>query len=145
MEEETTLSFEKMYDASFLVKREEDIPQIKGILDKYGAAIIHEKPGVKSKLSYPLKKQSEGFFSVLGFKATSEAIKDLSHELQLHEGVLRFLIQRVRVQAGNKNKEAVKELDIREKKKVEGTEIKKSFDTILTNEALEKKIEEILK
>lgn len=132
---------EKTYQITFHIL-EENAEEIKRALQKVGGSIIEEKPPQKVALSYPIKKQKFSFMGIIMFKAMPESIVELNADLKLSKVTIRHLVN------------VVCEKNDRQKKK-KGAEypsgdgpllpIKiKSFDPILTNEALEKKIEEIL-
>jgi small subunit ribosomal protein S6 len=46
----------------------------------------------KKRLAYPIKKQQEGFYALITFKISPDAIKELDRVLSLKTAVLRHLV-----------------------------------------------------
>jgi small subunit ribosomal protein S6 len=46
----------------------------------------------KKRLAYPIKKQQEGFYALITFKISPDAIKELDRILSLRAVVLRHLV-----------------------------------------------------
>jgi len=132
---------EKTYQITFHML-EENAEEIKRALQKIGGSIIEEKPAQKVALSYPIKKQKFSFMGIIMFKAMPESIVEFNAELKLSKVVIRHLINVVcEKNDRQKNKKET------EYPNIDGPLLPikiKSFDSVLTNEALEKKIEEIL-
>ncbi len=127
----------KKYEIAFLLK-EENNSIISPILKKRGFDILAENPLVKIRLAYPVKKESYAYFGCCHFEGEPGAIKELRADLKLNLEILRYLII---------TPPFVKEFSRKfapEKEKSE-KKVSLSSESILTNEALEKKIEEILK
>jgi ribosomal protein S6 len=142
MEELTT----KKYELTFWLK-DEDASPVKNVLQKRGAEISAEKPLAKFRLSYPIKKETNAVLGSVAFTMAPTAIAGLTAELNAVPGVLRFVVSAV---SERKNDSAPV---------AEGTAVPaargrggffrrermetKPAGEVLTNEALEKKIEEI--
>jgi|SRR3989344_1295395 len=131
------------YEITFLLT-EEDLSPIKKIFEKNGIIITDEKALQKIQLSYPIKKQSQCYMGCLKFKAEPGVLPTVLSDLKLEKNVLRHLVHDVII------KDEERQIDVRmgvEKKKIKRPvkEIQKSYETVLTNEALQEKIEEILK
>lgn len=137
---------QKNYEISFLAKGDKDNGEIIEALKKHQASITGEDNVLRIKLAYPIKKEESAFFGCLRFSATPDIIKKVSDGLNFNQKILRFLIitppiakltavsaPRMRRQA--LFKEAEKKIEIK----------KPESHQILTNEELEKKLEEILK
>ena len=121
----------------------EDTASIRAIIAKHGR-VVSERAPVKVKLGYPIKRQSFAFLGVTAFEAEPEAIAALSEELNLADSVLRFQISRVAAKAAApQERPAV--ADGNQPSAPRPPARIKPFDSTLSNEALEKKIEEILK
>ena len=56
----------------------------------YQAAVWSEK----RKLTFPIKKQSEGIYYLVNFNAESGAIKEITRSYRINENILRVLITR---------------------------------------------------
>lgn len=128
-----------------LVLKAEDISPIAKILKGAGFSIVKESPLNKVRLAYPIKKENQGFFASYLIEGEALSVADLTKELELNKEVLRFLILTpVKLREAIVRKAFVKENNISDK----STEPEKpSYDSgkMLSNEALEKKLEEILK
>ena len=82
-------------------KRKEQIKEFQNILIKNNVIIDKiEELGVK-KLSYPIKKQLNGYYIVLKTDATCEAFNDFKYLMRINENVLRYLI--LVIKNNNKN------------------------------------------
>ncbi len=138
------------YEIAFWSK-EENNGSVKKILSKYGAEVTKEKPIQKMRLAYPIKKENFAFFGNVIFSAAPETIFNLKNDLNLQEEVLRYFFRKVK-------KRQTEEKDARENSQTPNSprergksffafrsDMKRGTDQILTNEALEKRIEEILK
>lgn len=138
---------EKKYEISFILRSEEAVTPALGFLEKIGAKVIEKSLPVKIKLSYPIKRETAACFMYAIFSLAPEKVLGLDKELKLSNDVLRFLIitppvqkderrERPRRAEGPKQPEPVKKVEfvapVREPE-------------ILSNELLEKRLEEILK
>jgi len=128
-----------MYELN-IVTKEENLAPVREVLASRGLQILAEGTPQKIHLFYPIKKERYGFLGVVNFSGPAEAVQGLAADLNLKEGVLRFMIAKV------------KETEAAEKSPVKraGREplrrtAPKPAETALTNEELEKKIEEILR
>lgn len=146
----------KKYEISFLASSEEARNSVVEVLKKFKAEIFDEGEFKRIRLAYPVKKQTSAFFGYIQFSAVPSIISGLKDSLKLNSQILRFMI----ILAVDKNV-LLKPKDIqifeksaasdepylqREFKKVE-KRIPKApkHQPILSNEDLEKKLEEILK
>ncbi|MFA5084354.1 MAG: 30S ribosomal protein S6 [Candidatus Paceibacterota bacterium] len=128
----------RKYEIGFVIKTE-DASVISQSLKNRGFAVLNDNPVEKVQLAYPIKKESYAYFGFLHFEGDPAAIKNLKDDLKLNPEVLRYLIITppfIKKPAWRKS------LPVQSQQ-----EIKPALPTesILTNEALEKKIEEILK
>lgn len=134
---------ERYYELGFLIKTEEDAALVRKILTKNKAEIMEEGAIVKVRLAYPVKKTNQAFFGYYRWLAVAETLTDIERELKLASPVLRYLLIKL-----PKNLPAVKKSEPVSSrsfvKKKEKTPVKKVVPASLSNEALEKKIEEIL-
>lgn len=134
----------KNYEVAFLVKSEEDREKILKNLNNFQFPIIHEGKTTKIKLAYPIKKENFAYFGYLHFSAKPEEIKNLTSCLKNESGILRFLIVAQPFIKKEKDLEIGK-VSSRPIFKNSPLAKKKSTAETLSNEALEKKLEEILK
>ncbi len=130
----------KEYELAFWMKEESDLAKIKALMDDLGLEITHTSEIKRTAFSYPMKKESEGYFGFIHFKSNTENLATLNHELKVEGSVLRFIISKNPIK-----KSEVREMrrQITESRPVEKVEQKPA--DLVTNEELEKKLEEILK
>lgn len=132
----------KEHEVTFLLKNE-DISPIRRAAQAAGLVIKNEdQPLAKVKLAYPIKKNNYAFLGNLSFNGEQEKLELFSRELKLESDVIRYMITRVdkALPASAKslrNATSRHRFVSRPKKAV--------TESILTNEAIEKKIEEIMK
>ncbi|MCS6789123.1 MAG: 30S ribosomal protein S6 [Patescibacteria group bacterium] len=126
----------KVYELSFLIEDPVISEKILNLLKQFNAEIVLNKQPEKINLAYPIKKQNQAFFGFVYFKALPEQIIEIDKILHQEKDLLRFMIIKDPIIKDNKNTQNKKShnLNIKEKN---------NFDH-LTNEALEKKLEEIL-
>ncbi len=120
----------------------EDVAPVRVIVEKHGGKVVSDRAPQKVRLGYAIEKQQYAFLSTLTFTGDSQVITPLSVELNLSELVLRFQVSR-RIE-----RKEVKRAPRAEPVSAESPRAPsriKPFDGTLSNEALEKKIEEILK
>lgn len=113
----------------------EDFSTTKERINRLGGVVLAEKPAQKMRLAYPIKKQQYCFSMTMEIEFPALVIKDLTNELKLDETVIRSAIYIVPA----KNLENIERSVVR--RPLRG--VRKPPETALTNEALEKKIEEI--
>ena len=141
----------KDYEIGFLLKDEKDSEEVSEILNRHQATLIKPEERLpKIRLAYPIKKENFAFFGYFHFSANPNRLKELEEELKLNKKLMRFIIisqpatgvprqpfikprRRIVPMAPTKTIEPVQPI-----KKVEPA-------PILSNEELEKKLEEILK
>ncbi|MGC9603466.1 MAG: 30S ribosomal protein S6 [Minisyncoccia bacterium] len=133
------------YEVAFLTKEEGGEALIKKFLTKYGALVEREKPVQKMRLSFPIKKENFAFLGTLVFSADSESVKGLVTDLNLENGILRYFLRKAK-KLSLENRSESGDLTPKERKPFLrfGRDEKRGPEQALTNEALEKKIEEIL-
>lgn len=160
----------KKYEANFMFRDHEGRKELSGILEKLGISILEESPLARVRLSYPIDKESLAFFGRFVISLRPESLSALSKELEANRLILRFLITKTLKKdlAGTFRGEASREgimtegeKDLAREKPViarepdpgienQERELRRSvrpggFGAELSNEALEKKLEEILK
>lgn len=129
----------KEYEISFLGADENISKKVEDVLSSHNAEIIFRGAQKEIKLSYPIQKKLSAYFNFFHFKSAPDQISQIRTALNLKEDVLRFLIltppiplqrkRSVEVEQGALPKTIIESIKPRE----------------LTNEALEEKLEEILK
>jgi len=142
----------RKYEFAFILKTE-DVSVVTKLLANGGFAVLTENPLEKIQLAYPIKKEDYAFFGYCHFEGDPAVIKNLRTDLKLNPGVLRYLLITppfIKKPAWRKSESA--ELPEETKFNLPADRQARLADrqsspaeSILTNEALEKKIEEILK
>lgn len=129
------------YELTFHLMGEDTAP-VRAMVEKHGGKVVSERQPQKVRLGYSIGKQQYSFMGTILFTAGGEVIAPLSNDLKLSGVALRFQIGR-RVE-----RKEPKRAPKAEQTPSEGAHAPsriKPFDGTLSNEALEKKIEEILK
>jgi ribosomal protein S6 len=126
---------EREYELSFLLMVPETASHLTEMIKKHGGEITHLGPVVSIRLAYPIRKQATAFFGFCHFIAPHTAAKEITSGLKGEANVLRILL----VTPPPKTEERSSRPLRREEPKSAPT------SSILTNEALEQKLEEILK
>lgn len=132
-----------LYELGFLLK-DEDVSPVKNLLEKYSAVSVTEGPVAKVNLAYPIKKNNQAFFGYVRFELDSRRAPDLEKELQIDGNFIRSLLIKLRFSKAVSEKSSMGGSETPFKPVGRRRELK-GKTPILTNEALEKKIEEILK
>ena len=117
------------YEIAFLLDSLEAEKELADVLRGYGAEFLHQKSAADTKLAYPIKKHASALFGFYQFRMNPESIKPIKETLILNQKVLRFLIITPPLKAAPQG----------------GARPDKKPPQILSNEALEEKLEEILK
>lgn len=144
----------KDYELAVLVKTEDDLAPVVALVRQHNGEIIAEPRAKKLALAYEIKKNKEAIFAYSTFKATGEDVKNLERDLNTKAEVIRFLLviptppneiheRPTGMPAADPTKRRT-----RMARPAEGgptSDAKPSAPKPLSNEALEKKIEEILK
>ena len=138
----------KNYEFAFLVKSEGEIPGVISFLNQHNAKVLAEPRAKNIVLAYEIKKNNEAVFAYCTFEATGADAKNLEKDLSTGHETIRSLIISLPRKASRS--EVVEDRTMEKKAKIVRPaapyqEMKMSPSRTLSNEALEKKIEEILK
>ncbi|MEK7093780.1 MAG: 30S ribosomal protein S6 [Patescibacteria group bacterium] len=140
----------KNYEISFLLKEEADLKAFLETLKQYEAEISFEGPVKKITLAYEIQKQTSALFGYVRFTAPADQIPELNHTLTLRGPALRFLI--VNFVPGQLPSSQVSTSQMVVSEPATSVLVSQSEPVVsvthalpLSNEDLEKKIEEILK
>lgn len=135
------------YEISFLLKNKEDVSLVDNLLKQYGAEVIYRGPESETHLAYPIKKQNLAHFSFIQFSALPEVVEKISASLKLSPAVLRMLIITPPIMKSDKPvRGAMDSRPARGKSAVSTAPAPvASNGGVLTNKALEERLEEILK
>lgn len=66
------------------------VTKAKDVLAKQGGNLLDEAWWGRRKLAYEINKRDHGFYAVLDFEATSEAVDELERQLKISDDVVRF-------------------------------------------------------
>jgi small subunit ribosomal protein S6 len=88
----------KVYETTFIVNATLDDAQIDQIINKFSEFVVKQSGEIKvlekwgrKRLSYPIQKKNNGFYTVCEFTAPSEMIIKLERYYALDENIMRFL------------------------------------------------------
>lgn len=140
----------KTYELAFMARDEKGIGELTSRIKEAGGEIVLEGTVEQMQLAYPIKKQTQAHFGYVHVKLDADKVNPLMEGLEHAQGILRSLIiypivgkQKPRqMPMGDKSYSTTPTASARpaaEKKPVAPT-----APAPLSNEALEKKIEEIL-
>lgn len=141
----------KKYEISLILGREEAYQGIISFIKEKVSKVLEENQLRRIRLAYPINKEETGFFTWVVVAAKPEIVNSLQKDLETNPSVLRVLIITPPIAAKAERKpprlKEVKEKFPRETSRAlplkdePGARIGEA----LTNELLEKKLEEILK
>ena len=130
----------KDYEIGFIAKDETGVQKISEVLKRFGADVFFAGPVAKIALAYKINKEPQGFFGFFHFSIEPQRIKEIDHELKVDSSVLRVLI--IHPPFLKQKKESRGRMTYAPKPEVSLES--KPTSGHLSNEALEKKLEEIL-
>ncbi len=139
----------KEYELSFIVPLEDDIKAVaKIVVDHHGSVIRHGVPR-KVLLSYPICKHREACFGFFIISLNPETVSSLNHDLNLSGSILRFIIvspvvSPIPAPVSSASSPAVTMPPLPPRRREFAAPPSPPSSGSLTNEALEKKLEEIL-
>lgn len=89
----------RLYETLFIVKANQEEEAIKaniekftGIIEKNGGEIVEVDEWGKRRLAYPIQKITEGYYTLVNFKADSELPKELARNFKISDDVIRHII-----------------------------------------------------
>ncbi len=133
----------KQYEIGFLVPSEESAPELVAMLKRYEADITNEGTLKRIRLAYPIKKETSAVFGYFHFKAEPEKAKALEQDLRTNSMVIRSIIVRL-PKPSKKGSGSGEGKSARPSATAARPATEQKVAPSLSNEALEKKIEEIL-
>mgnify|MGYP001566836805 CR=1 FL=1 len=129
------------YRLSF-VTRDEDTTALRAALSAHGAEIAKEQPLIKVRLAYPVKKQQFGFSGAFVLLTAPGALQEALAAVTRSENVLRAMA--TREFPGEEEKAMGIPPSMGHPRSARRAVRERVYRSQLSNEALEKKIEEIL-
>ena len=134
-------AIKKSYEVSFLVEREEGVEEVKRLLGQHGNEAFYEFPYKKVNLAYPIEKKEQAIFGSIKVLSEPQNIKLLEKDLKTNKNILRCLIVALPVEKKTEGEEMKKpSIPMRRPSSIQ----REASPKPLSNEAIEKKIEEIL-
>jgi ribosomal protein S6 len=132
---------QKDYELAFLVKEEEDSREVLKLISQHKMGIRSDGPIKKIDLAYPIKHHRQAFFGYFRIFGEPAGAKLLEQDLRSNKVIIRFLLI-----ALSSQKAVVEEMAKRSTPKMAAKRFigAKEKQPVLSNEALEKKIEEML-
>ncbi|HVM77342.1 MAG TPA: 30S ribosomal protein S6 [Candidatus Paceibacterota bacterium] len=82
----------KEYEISLLLKNEADLANVLTLVGQHGGEISSETKARNLALAYEIKKHKEAVFAYCNFRAYPDDAKNLEHDLNSRTDVLRFMI-----------------------------------------------------
>lgn len=125
------------YDLTVMLP-EEDTSFVEDVLNSEGAEDI-EKKVTKVNFAYEISDKEQGYMAVFKFAMNPDSTKIIDKKFRTEPSILRYLLLRDTLTS----KEESKSKTSKESKSSSDKKSKKKSDDMLTNEAIEKKIEEI--
>lgn len=129
-----------------MVRKEEDIPEVKRVVEQRGGEFASDFQAKRIALAYPIEHEKDAVFAFARFKTGTAEAKQLERDLGTTSAVLRSLItvpfkisKRDAVGAGKRRMQAAS------RQPAPAPQSSVSSVHVLSNEALTKKIEEMLK
>lgn len=136
-------SLTKQYEVSFLLTDETGAREVLAALKERGAEILSESPVSRITLAYPILRHTQADFGFVQFSLDPIRVGELEAALKAIPSIIRFLII-IPPSGKNKPRSATSSYMVRPKVAPK-TQEPRNIPETLTNEALERKIEEILK
>jgi len=130
----------KIYELGYLVINPDDEPKILDLVKKSGGEVIDQRGITQVKLAYPIQKHESAHFGTCYFEADIPALEKINASLKSDLEILRFLIISRLAKSPQVEKDKSKDVQ-----KPRTTQPQPQPAAAVTNEALEEKLEEILK
>lgn len=133
----------KEYELAFLMKDRNTEGVVDTLVKQYGGDVVFKGPVAETHLAYPIKKVQQAYFGYMHFAAMPDQVEKILKDANLNPAILRVLIITPPVGKGAvslRNNQSE-----RTGKKVAEVAAPATVGGILTNEALEEKLSEILK
>ncbi len=136
----------KEYELSYILPTEEAGIEVEKAIVAAGGEITTKSPIQSMKLAYPIKKHASAFFGFFYLNALPENVVKLHDALRVNKNVLRHLIVTPPIKMA-----PLEQRFMREGKRIQGPlpatakiEESKPAPTQLSNEGLEKELQQIL-
>ncbi len=135
----------KTYELTLLLKSEDDAARMMELVRQHSGEVVAEPRAKKIALAYKIKGNTEAVFVSCVFAARGEDAKNLERDLRTQPDVIRSMIIVASPVAVQREPTAMPSFPFHAPKRGRiSPESRPSAPRPLSNEALEKKIEEIL-
>jgi len=145
----------KEYEVSYLARTEEDAADTMRLVRQHAATVEGEQPLRKIQLAYKIGRETQAYFGCARFKVAPSSAKQLEVDLAMSPKVLRSLVVSLPVVSPRRTSSPFSERPYAtpfrkptapsvSASAYQPAERKSTPPPVLSNEALEKKIEEIL-
>lgn len=131
----------KEYEIAYLAKSQNGQAVMENVLNQHGCNVTLRGPLAETHLAYPIKKLNQAYFGYFHFLAMPDQIEKMNFDAKINPEILRVLTV---VLSGKKEQPVRSERPEKSAKKTESP-VPATVGGIMTNEALEEKLEEILK
>lgn len=128
--------YKKDYELAFLLVNQEDLKAVLEIFRQHKIVPYYQSQVNQVKLAYSIKEHESAFLGFFHFESLPEAIINLKNDLSLSPSIIRFLIVTPAIKSPSREA------------RYQGRQPESKPEqpaTALSNEALEQKLEEILK
>lgn len=154
------------YELFYLIgaSREADTPktkeEVKKIVEDAGGVFETKETQEKRKLAYKVKHETHGIYIAQRFELEeTDHIKEINNKMNLHTGVLRFVISRTEdmpelkskeerineaAQRDSRTREFERKADVKKEKAAKPAQESPKKDESVTSDDIDKKLEEIL-
>jgi ribosomal protein S6 len=135
----------KNYEVAVLLKEEEAFATVLTLLKQHSAEVREEGGAKKVALAYPIKHTTQAHFGFFYVQALPHDIKQLEKDMQTTPAILRSLIITIPATRSTREDSPLRRPQFRRPLSAPSSEAKpQPMRKTLSNEAIEKKIEEIL-
>ena len=135
---------QKEYEIGVLVRKEEDLAEVRRFLEQHQAVLSADFQAKKIAFAYPIEHQDDGFFAFARFSSDPAGVPQIENDLRTERAVLRSLITVPPKAATGDAAGAGKKRGVAPVRRAAAAPSATPFVPTLSNEALEKKIEEML-
>lgn len=134
----------KEYELAFLMKDRNTEGVVEALVKQHGGDVVFKGPVAETHLAYPIRKMNQAYFGFMYFMAMPSQVEKMMHDANLNQAILRTLVLTPPIGKGSASLRANKS-ERTGKKAPEVVSAPATVGGILTNEALEEKLSEILK
>lgn len=133
----------KEYELAFMMKDRNTESAVETLVKQHEGSVTFKSPLSETHLAYPIKKLHQAYFGYMHFVAMPGQVEKIVHDANLSQAILRVLVTTPPVGKGPASAKSAR--SEKNSKKVSEAPAPAVVGGILTNEALEEKLEEILK